>query len=144
MLVTSIFSFSHNVFYPSKDKFYIYSTLKLSSSNAVTLDKSKILSYINPLPHNHDLTTLRKKPFENVGKGENASNQHFLPFPTMFLSCPKQILTSELHLICHLQMLPIWASLKFFHLGKSYKGLTLSQMTNFRLFQTQRVCRCLF
>ena len=31
------------------------------------------------------LTTFRKKPFKNiVGKGENASNQHFCPFPTMF------------------------------------------------------------
>ena len=31
------------------------------------------------------VTTLYKKPFENiVGKGENAGNQHFLFFPTMF------------------------------------------------------------
>ena len=29
--------------------------------------------------------TPKKKAFENlVGKGENAGNQHFLPFPTMF------------------------------------------------------------
>ena len=34
---------------------------------------------------------LRKKPFENnVGKGENAGNQHFLLFPR-FLPFPKQI-----------------------------------------------------
>ena len=32
-----------------------------------------------------DLTTLRKKPFENiVGKGENAGNQHFLLLPQCF------------------------------------------------------------
>ena len=32
------------------------------------------------------LTTLKKKSFENiVGKGENAGNQHFLPFPQCFL-----------------------------------------------------------
>ena len=32
------------------------------------------------------LTTLKKKPFENnVGKGENAGNQHFLVFPKCFL-----------------------------------------------------------
>ena len=38
------------------------------------------------------LTTLRKKPFENiVGKGENAGNQHFLLFPQCFLSFPQQI-----------------------------------------------------
>ena len=31
------------------------------------------------------LTTLKKKPFENtMGKGENASNQHSLFFPTVF------------------------------------------------------------
>ena len=30
---------------------------------------------------------MRKKPFENtVGKGENAGNQHFLLFPTMFFT----------------------------------------------------------
>ena len=28
---------------------------------------------------------MRKKPLENiVGKGENAGNQHFFPYPTMF------------------------------------------------------------
>ena len=33
--------------------------------------------------------TLEKKPFENiVGKGENAGNQHFLLFPTMFSTLP--------------------------------------------------------
>ena len=32
-----------------------------------------------------NLTTLRKKPFENiVGKGENAGNQDFLPFQYKF------------------------------------------------------------
>ena len=37
------------------------------------------------------LTTLRKKPFENiVGKGENAGNQHFLLFPQCFLTFPEQ------------------------------------------------------
>ena len=36
------------------------------------------------------LTTLYKKPFENiVGKGENAGNQHFLLFPQCFLPFPQ-------------------------------------------------------
>ena len=36
------------------------------------------------------LRTLRNKPFENiVGKEENAGNQHFLLFPTMFSTHPK-------------------------------------------------------
>ena len=35
---------------------------------------------------------LNWKPFENiVGKGENASNQHFLLFARCFLPFPKQI-----------------------------------------------------
>ena len=36
------------------------------------------------------LTTLKKKPFENIeGKGENAGNQHFFPFPTVFSTLPR-------------------------------------------------------
>ena len=36
-------------------------------------------------PSSRLLMTLRKKPFENnVGKAENAVNQHFLLFPTLF------------------------------------------------------------
>ena len=35
------------------------------------------------------LTTLNKRPFENiVGKGENAGNQRFLLFFTMFSTLP--------------------------------------------------------
>ena len=35
------------------------------------------------------LTTLKKKPFENiVGKGENAGDLHFLLFPAFFLPFP--------------------------------------------------------
>ena len=42
---------------------------------------------VNSLPHNSRLlTTLDKKPFENiVEKGENAGYQHFLLFPQFFL-----------------------------------------------------------
>ena len=51
--------------------------------------------------------------FENiVEKRENASDQHFLFFPTIFLSDINKFL-----------------------------DLTLSQMTNFRLFQTESICR---
>ena len=57
------------------------------------LDKSKILSFGKGL--NHYLTTLMtlyQKPFQNImGKGENAGNQHFLPFPKCFLAFPEQI-----------------------------------------------------
>ena len=32
------------------------------------------------------LMSFRKKSFENIGKGENAGNQHFLHFPQCFPS----------------------------------------------------------
>ena len=55
-------------------------TFILSSANALNLDQSKILLFgkdlvkSNSLPHNPDLTTLRKKRFENtVGKGKKKS-----------------------------------------------------------------------
>ena len=52
------------------------------------------------------LMTLRKKPFENiVGKGGNAGNQHFLPFPQHFLLFQDQYKISESHLFCCLQSL---------------------------------------
>ena len=41
MLVASIFSFSHNVFYHMKDKFNIFSETNMSSANAFNLDKVK-------------------------------------------------------------------------------------------------------
>ena len=45
MLVTSIFSFSHNVFYLSQTNYLFLSTFILSFANAFKLDQSKILSY---------------------------------------------------------------------------------------------------
>ena len=44
MLITSIFSFSQDVFYPYQNKFEVLSHI-LSSVNAFNLDKSKILSF---------------------------------------------------------------------------------------------------
>ena len=46
MLVTSIFSFSHDVFYSiKKRKIVILATFYLASANAFNLDTSKILSF---------------------------------------------------------------------------------------------------
>ena len=54
------------------------------------------------------LTSLGKKALENiVGKGENASNQHFLLFPQCFLPFPEQILIFKLHFSCCLPILSI-------------------------------------
>ena len=62
----------------------------------------------------------KKKPFENImGKGENAGNQHFLPFPQCFLPYQRQESSFELHLPYPLQMLSIWSRTKFCRLVKS-------------------------
>ena len=45
MLVTSIFSFSHNIFYISKTEIIILATFILLSANAFNLVTSKILSF---------------------------------------------------------------------------------------------------
>ena len=45
MLVTSIFSFSHNVFYPSQNKFVFLATFDLLSANAFKLDLCKNLLF---------------------------------------------------------------------------------------------------
>ena len=54
-----------------------------------------------------------------VEKGENAGDQHFFLFPTMFLLFQQQISIFQSHLFCRLQMLSIWTSLQFCHLVKS-------------------------
>ena len=69
---------------------------------------SKVCSWIkveNLLPcqlfttQSRILTTLKKKPLENiVGKGENAGNQHFLLFTQCFLLFLKQISIFDSHL----------------------------------------------
>ena len=111
------------------------------------------------------------KPFENiVGKGENAGNHDFLLFPQYFLPFPKQITIFQSPRFCRLQMLSVWTSLKIVvwervkqlytikklrrsdlevSNAKSLPGmnnldwlqLTHYQTINFRLFQTERVCR---
>ena len=46
MLVTSIFSFSHNVFYPSQNKFqFFFVTFILLSASAFRLEQSRNLSF---------------------------------------------------------------------------------------------------
>ena len=45
MLVTSIFSFSQNVFYPSLNKFQFFHSHFFSSANAFNLDQFKVLSF---------------------------------------------------------------------------------------------------
>ena len=52
--------------------------------------------------------TKKEKAFENiVGKEENAGNQHFLLFPTMFSILSKTNFNSLDYFFCHLKMLLI-------------------------------------
>ena len=81
MLVTSILSFSHNVFYPSQNKalflIYIYFVICncFEFGPVLTLPKQALV-----------FTCLQYKPFENtVGKGEIARNEQFLLFQLCFL-----------------------------------------------------------
>ena len=60
MLVTSIFSFSHNVSYSSQHKFQFLSRYYLSSANALNLDWFKIF------PFGKELSTLREKALEKI------------------------------------------------------------------------------
>ena len=81
------------------------------------------------------LTTLRKKPFENiVRKGENVST-----FSTLWKIETIILVTFNLS----------FAKINAFNLDKANifllgKELTHYQTTNFRLFQTERVCRWQF
>ena len=83
--------------------------------------------------------TLIETPFENiVGNGENAGNQHFLHFPQCFYTF--------LRTNFKFSVIFIVLSASAFNLEQSKnlsfgKELTHYQMTNFRLFQTERVCR---
>ena len=79
--------------------------------------------------------TLKKKPLENiVGKEENASKHHFFLVPQCFLPILKRISIFQITLIL--------LSANAFNLDQSKSLLlTLSQTSNFRLFQIERVCR---
>ena len=65
----------------------------LHSNMSLALAKGRLMHLCGaPYPNMILLTTLKKKPFENIArKGENAGNQHFLLFPQCFLPCQRQI-----------------------------------------------------
>ena len=75
---------------------------------------------------------LTKKPFKNFErKRENAGDQLFSPFPTMFSTLSKK----EISHFCHLQIIPIWLSSKFCHLvvnsSSNYKIINLPILKSF-------------
>ena len=57
----------------------------------VTIISKHFLQIQQSLTLYHTIPTQRKKALENtVGKGENAGNQHFLLFPTVFSTLSKR------------------------------------------------------
>ena len=140
LLVASNFSFSHSVFYLFVEFSAIFIQFEIVVCKLCQFGKVQNLSFgkglkltryqaILKLKHPGKrrllilyrlLTTLYKKPFENiVEKGENAGNQHFLLFQQYFLPLPRQISAFESHLFCRLQILSVWSRSKFCHLVKS-------------------------
>ena len=88
---------------------------------------------INTLTKNPYITKLKYITFQNiVGKGENDGYQHFHLFLSCFYSFKR-----EIHW-CSLQMLPLLPCQKIL---LSDFELTLSQTTNLRVSQIERVCR---
>ena len=83
MLETSIFSISHNVFYPSQNKFQFFQ-LHLSSACVFKLGQTKILSFGKELNVAVIMISLFNRVENTKGNGENASFQHYLLFATMF------------------------------------------------------------
>ena len=74
MLVTSICSFFHSIFYLSKSYSIILNVVVVVLDVDDDDDDDELFTTQFQL-----LTTLRKKPFENiVGKGENVGNQQFV------------------------------------------------------------------
>ena len=135
-MVTSIFSFSHNVFYPITDRNL---TFNLSSANALNLVQSKKLIFDKCLSLYHTMTTfndLRKNLFGNiVGIGENADNKHFPCFhrQKFFILATFDLLSANFLNLVQSKKLIFDTGLRW--------PLSLSQTTNFRLFQTERLCR---
>ena len=78
------------------------------------------------------LTTLKKKGLENtVGKDrENAGNQHFLFFPSVFSTLSRrEIIIWIYFVVC--KMLLLWTTLKFCCLVNSNRSSSLKPFTSF-------------
>ena len=91
MLVTSIFSFSHNVFYPIKKKVhhlsyfnFVCKVFKFELNNKF-LDWSKLKAYADDKnEHNRKIKICFWKGRKHCGKRRKCWFPEFSPFPTMF------------------------------------------------------------
>ena len=105
-------------------------TFNLTAANAV---QSKLLLFgkIPFTTQSRLLTTLKRRPSENVGKkGENAGNQHFSHFPQCFLPLAFQKLFSffQPYLLCSSRNAFDLEQPKNFSFGKELKGQTNKYM----------------
>ena len=84
MLVTSIFSFSHNVSTLSKREIIFLLSFNPSPNNTI-LDRTKLKTLADDKLNNAKTRISVFERVENtVGKGENAGYQHFLLYPQCF------------------------------------------------------------
>ena len=126
MLVTCIFSFSHSVFYSILREIIILARFDLSPANALNLVKSKIFSFCKGLMSNFSFSHSVFNSYRELSAIFVEIEivvcklfkflkfvQHFLLFLQCYLSFPTQISIFQLPLFCCLQMLSIWAGLKF-------------------------------
>ena len=82
-LEISIFSFSHNVFYLSKNKFQLF--WSHSSANAFALEWSNFFLFGKVLTLSQTSPGFYMFLENTVGKGEITHNKHFLLFPQCLL-----------------------------------------------------------
>ena len=85
-----------------------------------------------------------------MGKGENASNQHFFLFPQCFLPIPKRMLVFDLHLLLHFthlkllfgKELNLYQAAKFHLKLKAFvDNLNVAQMVKFLFGKTENIMR---
>ena len=154
MLKTNIFSYSHNVFNLSQNKSQFFGHIYLSSANAFNLDKSKILSF------GKELKTFTTQQKVYISQNWGHLQTHWINWSSYDITavwisrkhCLTKLIfifiqataTKPSHIVQKWTILKDWSPKDASNLTKRllmYCFLTLSQMTNFRLFQTERACR---
>ena len=120
MLVTSIFSFSQNVFYSIKDRNYHLSKIYSVVCKCFQFGQGQIFvvwEWVKPrilIPYHTILTstTLKKKmDFENIGiKGKNAGSQNFFSFSHNVFYPIKTNFINKPQSLCYLHVVSNWTS----------------------------------
>ena len=129
MLVTSFFSFSHNVFYSSQNKFKFFSHIYFAVCEYSQFGKDKnfvILERVDPFPNipwfshvcsSSLLKTLWEKEKLLIMSNVSFSHSVFYPF--------RELSAIFINLNCRLQSLSVWKSSKIYRLVKVEYALML-------------------